>query len=145
MRIVRFLVAVGGTLSVIAAGLGLWLHHSLWGTRSAAPVSLEIAEGAPARLIIDQLHDQGLVPSRWAGRLYVRMWADGRSMHYGRYRFEEGSRPVDILEMVLEGNLEMFEVTVVEGASAKEIGALFSSIGVGSEAAWTFGVPWCGE
>jgi UPF0755 protein len=100
------------------------------------PVTLEIAAGSPARHIVEYLHENGLVPSPLAARLYIRARAEGRSMHFGRYRFGAGLRPVDVLEMVLDGNLEMFEVTVVEGDSASEIGDLFSGLGVGNHEGW---------
>jgi len=119
-----------------ATGCGLWLHHMLWGTRTPAPVALEIEAGSPARRIIEQFHEHGLVPSPLASRFYLRARADGRSMHYGRYRFDAGLRPVDVLEMALDGNLEMFEVTLVEGDSAPEIGDVFSALGVGDRDEW---------
>ncbi len=129
------LVFLAATL-VAAAVCGLWLHHNLWGSRTQAQAALEIAAGSPAHRIIDELHDHGLVPSPLAARLYLRARAAGRSMHFGRYRFDAGLRPVDVLEMVLDGNLEMFDVTVVEGDTAGEIGALFSSLGVGNDEEW---------
>jgi UPF0755 protein len=133
---VRWVLVSLATLFVSAAVCGLWLHHNLWGTRTREQVALEIAPGSPARRIVDELHDHGLVPSPLAARLYLRARADGRSMHFGRYLFEAGLRPVDVLEMVLDGNLEIFEVTVVEGDTAAEIGALFSSLGVGDDEEW---------
>ncbi len=121
---------------IAAAGSGLWLHHMLWGTRSEASVSLEIEAGSPARRIIEQFHDHGLVPSPLAARLYLRARAEGRSMHFGRYLFDAGLRPVDVLEMALDGNLEMFEVTLVEGDSAAEVGDVFSALGIGGHEVW---------
>jgi UPF0755 protein len=121
---------------MLAGASGLWLRYNLWGARSETAVSLEISEGTPARRIIVELHDRGLLPSPTAALLYLRARGDGRSMHFGRYQFDSGLRPVDVLEMVLDGNLEMFEVTVVEGDTSSEIGDLFSAIGVGSPAEW---------
>jgi len=108
----------------------------MWGVRSQHPVALEIEAGIPARDILRQLHEHDLVPSTVAARLFLRAGADGRSMHFGRYRFDAGLRPVDVLEMVLEGNVEMFEVTVLEGASMSDIGTKFSSLDVGTEEEW---------
>jgi len=132
---VLLLLMCGALMAATASGL--WLRHNLLGTRSQMPVSLEIAPGTSARQIIEELHDHDLVPSPVAALLYLRAQANGRSMHFGQYLFDAGLRPVDVLEMVLEGNLEMFEVTVVEGDSAREVGELFSSLGVGSLEEWT--------
>ena len=38
--------------------------------------------------------------------------------------------------MVLDGNLEMFEVTLLEGDSAKDVGDVFSALGVGDHEEW---------
>lgn len=132
----RWVLLLVGAALASAIGCGLWLHHMLWGTRTQAPLSLEITAGSPARFIIEQFHEHGLVPSPFAARLYLRARADGRSMHFGRYLFDAGLRPVDVLEMALEGNLEMFEVTVLEGDSASEVGAVFSGLGVGNDEEW---------
>lgn len=132
----RLVLALAAAVVLLATGCGLWLHHNLWGARSEASVALEIAEGTTARRIIERLHDQGLVASPSAALLYLRVRAEGRTMHFGRYQFARGLRTVDVLEMVLDGNLEMFEITVVEGDSATEIGDLFSAIGVGTPETW---------
>jgi len=132
----RWALLLFAAVLLLAAGCGLWLHHMLWGTRTQVPVSIEIAAGSPARRIIEQFHDHGLVPSPLAARLYFRARADGRSMHFGRYRFDAGLRPVDVLEMALDGNLEMFEVTLLEGDSASQIGDVFSALGVGDHEEW---------
>jgi UPF0755 protein len=132
----RWVLVFLATTLMATAGCGLWLHHNLWGSRTHGQVSLEIAAGSPARRIVNELHGHGLVPSPLAALLYLRARADGRSMHFGRYRFDAGLRPVDVLEMVLDGNLEMFEVTVVEGDTAAEIGDLFSTLGVGNYEEW---------
>ena len=133
MRIAGVLVVAA---LAAAAGTGAWLHHNLWGRRSTTAVALEIPAGTPARRIIEQLGDHGLIPSTLAARLYLAARAEGRSMHYGRYQFTPGLRPVEVLEMVLDGNVEMFEVTVVEGVSAEDVGRLFTALGVGSSEEW---------
>lgn len=136
MRPARLVFAIGTVILLVISAAGLWLHHVLWGVQSQQQVALEIEAGVHARRILRQLHDHDLVPSPSAARLYLRARADGRSMHFGRYQFEAGLRPVDVLERVLEGNVEMFEVTVLEGASISEIGTTFSALDVGTENDW---------
>lgn len=141
------IAAVVLTLAFAAAGL-LWLHHGLWGVRSPQLVELEIAEGMSARQILILLIDEGLLPSEAAGRLYLRAEADGRAMRFGHYVFPSGSRPVDVLEQILEGRVEMFSITVVEGSDAVSIGDQFSELGVGSAADWNAlanRIAWIGQ
>jgi UPF0755 protein len=128
---VTLVVAVVG----IATG-GVWFHRNLWGTRSARPVALEITAGSSARGILAQLHTEQLVPSVLAGRIYLRAWESGRTLHYGHYRFPAASRPVDVLETILEGAVEIFAVTVVEGSDAAAIGEQFADLGVGTVEEW---------
>jgi UPF0755 protein len=124
-------------LSVVAAAIGgLWFHRSLWGVRSQRAVELEIAAGSTAREILAQLHAEQLLPSVLAGRIYLKALASGRSLYYGHYRFPPASRPIDVLESILEGAVEMFSVTIVEGSEAEEIGQQFVDLGLGSVEDW---------
>lgn len=137
VRPLRLILLSCAVILVLITAGGLWFRHVLWGVRSEHPVSLEIAEGTSARRILVQLQSRDLVPSTVAARLYLRARADGRTMHFGRYRFSTGLRPADVLEMVLDGNVEMFEVTVLEGESVVEIGNRFTALGVGGDEDWS--------
>ncbi|MGD8439520.1 MAG: endolytic transglycosylase MltG, partial [Holophagae bacterium] len=99
-------------------------------------VALDIPEGSSGRAVLDQLHDRGLLPSVTAGRLYLRAAGDGRWLHYGHYRLPAGSRPVDVLERLLDGRIEQLTVTVVEGSTVAETADQMTAAGVGSEAEW---------
>jgi UPF0755 protein len=123
-------------LALGAAAAGVWFHHSLWGTRSGRAVSLEITAGSPAREILAKLHSEGLMPSVLAGRIYLRAADSGGVLHYGHYRFPPASRPVDVLDAIVEGAVEMFTATVVEGSEATDIGALFADLDVGTVDDW---------
>ena len=105
------------SVAVIAIG-GLWFHHSLWGVRSLRAVELEIEAGATAREILMQLRAEGLMPSVLAGRFYLRTLPSDQTLHFGHYRFPPASRPIDVLESILEGSVELTTVTIVEGSEA---------------------------
>jgi UPF0755 protein len=132
----RRAVAAALVALVVAAGTAVWLQWSLWGARSDRAKDIEIEPGSSARQILDQLHEAGLLPSPLTARLYIRARDEAPNMHYGRYRFAVGSRPIDVLEAILEGRVETFQVTVVEGSDAATIGALFAGHGVGTEEEW---------
>jgi len=121
--------------AVVTAG-GLWFHRSLWETRSSRTVELEIAAGSTAREILAQLHAESLLPSVLAGRIYLKTLAPGQSLYYGHYRFPSASRPVDVLETILEGAVKMFTVTVVEGSNVAAIGEQFAGLGLGTADEW---------
>ena len=123
------------TATAAAAG-GVWFHRSLWGSPSSDAVEMEIAEGSTARDILSQLHTAELMPSMLAGRLYLKIFARGGSLHYGHYRFPASSRPVDALAAILDGTVEMFAVTIVEGADVDEISRDFADRGLGTVDRW---------
>jgi UPF0755 protein len=127
---VAVLVLVAGALLVVWAGWALWRPHS---TRE---VEITVIEGAPAGVVLSQLHAEGLLPSRLAGRLYLRLFAGERSPRWGRYRFPAGSRPVDAIERLLEGRVETVAVTIVEGWGIDEIAGAFAMAGLGAIDEW---------
>ena len=124
------------TLVVLVALAGVWFHRALWSWRSISHVEMEVTAGLTARQILTGLRNDGLLPSELAGRLYLRAWAHGRSFHYGRYVFPPASRPVDVIETILDGRVEIFELTIIEGSEAEIIGEEFVSLGVGSTEKW---------
>ena len=105
-------VFVVSAISVLAAvgGSALWLWTRLYEHRSPDTVDLVIAEGLSGREVLSILADHDLLPSTLAGRLYLRFAAEGRSIHFGNYRFEPASRPVDVLERLLDGRVEMIDL-----------------------------------
>jgi UPF0755 protein len=119
----------------IAAG-GLWYHHSLWGVRSERTVELEIVEGSAARDILTQLRNEQLIPSVLAARIYLKTRHSGHALYYGHYSFPRSSRPIDVLESILAGAVEMFSVTIVEGSEVSEIGEQLATLGLGTRDEW---------
>ena len=87
---------------VVVAAWGLWFHRTLWGTRSSRTVEFEIEAGSTAREILARLHAAELLPSELTGRIYLKTLAPGQSLYYGHYQFPSESRPVDVLEVILE-------------------------------------------
>jgi UPF0755 protein len=133
---IRFLVAALLILLASGAAGSVWFYNSLWGWRSSAKVEVEIDEGSSARQILRLLEREGVAGSTLASRLYLRGWGRGRRLHFGRYVFDAGMRPVDVLETVLDGRVKMFSVTIVEGSDAETISELFVGLGVGSADEW---------
>ena len=133
---IRILVAALLVLLASGAAGAFWFFDTLWGRRSSAQVEIQIDEGVSARHILNLLEREGLVGSTMASRLYLRGWGRGRRLHYGRYAFEAGLRPVDVLETILDGRVEMFVVTIVEGSDFEVISEVFVNSGVGSADEW---------
>lgn len=122
-------------LASLAVGV-TWAHWALWRPLDNRVLRLEVAEGMPGRAVLSQLNDEGLLPSEPAGRLYLRLFSGGRTIHYGRYVVAAAVRPVDVLEQLLSGVVETLELTVVEGSTAEEVGDLCTAAGIGTVEEW---------
>lgn len=132
----RVLAAIVLVLLAGAAALAGWYHNALFGVRTPREVAVEIPAGAPVRQILALLHEDGLLPSPLAARLYLRLHAQGRALRFGHYLFSPGSRPADVLEKVLDGGVETFTITVPEGSDANFVGEEFARLGVGTSEEW---------
>ena len=133
----RAVLALALLLVIAGAGLaGIWVWKNLYGVRSTATVELTISQGLSGREVLDLLRRHELLPSEVAGRLYLRYAAKGRSMRFGHYRIDAGSRPADVLDRLLEGRVEMVQVTVIEGSDLEAVAAQMTGAGIGTESEW---------
>jgi UPF0755 protein len=136
MMLRRALVAVGILVLLVGSLLVVGSYWALWRPHSTRSVEITVAAGTPAGVVLSQLHQEGLLPSRVAGRLYLRLFADGRTPRWGRYRFPVGCRPADALERVLDGRVETIAVTIVEGWAIDELAAACAAAGLGTVEEW---------
>jgi len=123
-------------IATMVIGLGMWVWANLYGVSSPTAVELRIPEGMTGRDALQLLLDNGLLRSELAGRLYLRVAANGRSIRFGQYEIAAGSRPVDILDLLLEGQVEMVSVTVLEGSDVAAVAVQMAAAGIGTEAEW---------
>lgn len=136
MKMRTALVLAAAVVFVATLAALTWGWSTLYRARSATAVDLAIPEGLSGREVLELLHREGLLPSRLCGRVYLRGFADGRALRWGHYLIPAGERPVDVLERLLDGQVEMLSVTVVEGSDLVETAAQMAAAGIGSEADW---------
>lgn len=133
----RIIIALVTLVALAAASAaGWWVRANLYRPGDAGSVEIEVPPGLPGREVLALLHREGLLPSPLAGRIYLRYAAGDRSIRFGRYRFDPGSRPVDVLERLLDGRVEMISVTIVEGSDLPAVAEQMAAAGIGDEAAW---------
>ncbi len=130
---VVFLLAAFLTAGITA----LWWRHALWTPTDRPELTLEVRTGAASTTILHQLSQAGLMPSVSAGRLYLEGPARGREMQWGTYVIPARSRPVDILEMLLQGRVKPLTLTVVEGTSSSDIKGILDAAGVLDTDIWS--------
>ncbi|MCP4895554.1 MAG: endolytic transglycosylase MltG [bacterium] len=129
-RILAVLLIAGLTF------LGLVIWWGLLRPGSFQAVDVEVRPGMPAIAILGQLEEMDLLPSASIGRAYLVVRGRDRALHYGWYRIPARSRPVDVLEQILDGRVTTLKVTIVEGTSAAEVGDLFTAHGLVSAGNW---------
>jgi len=130
------LVALVVLVLVVSAVTVVWAWNALWRPLDNRETTLEVPEDATGRWVLANLHQLGLMPSELAGRLYLRFFAEDRHLLYGRYRIPARSRPAEILERILSGEVETMTVTIVEGSSAEEASEVCSAAGLGTIEEW---------
>lgn len=130
------LVALVVLVLVVSAVTVVWAWNALWRPLDNRETTLEVPADATGRWVLANLHQLGLMPSELAGRLYLRFFAEDRHLLYGRYRIPALSRPAEILERILSGEVETMTVTIVEGSSAEEASEVCSAAGLGTIEEW---------
>lgn len=130
MRRVLLVVALLGSL---AAG---WLWAMLLRPGPQREVDLEVAEGAATVAVLEQLHSADLLPSVNAARIYLALFGRGRSPRFGSYRVPPSSRPVEVLERILDGRVKTLRVTIIEGLTADAVAERCVAAGIGDPEQW---------
>jgi len=134
--LIRWTAAVLGTLVLTLCGASGWWYHVLWTPVHTPETSLEIQPGTGSKIILRQLKNLGLLPSLPAGRLYLEVLARDREMQWGTYIIPPRSRPVDVLETVLQGKVLPLVVTVIEGMDSPAIRDVLMAAGVRGVQDW---------
>jgi len=134
---IRKLLATAAVLVLIALSMTVvWAYGTLWRPTDNPEQDFVVPENATGRMVLDRLHHDGLLPSELTGRLYLRFFAKGRPLHFGRYRIPAHSRPVDTLERLLAGRVVTFVITIVEGSTAADVAEVCISAGLGTAEEW---------
>ncbi len=123
-------------LLLAAAGTAVWVHRVLLLPGPDHAVQIDVAPGASVTAVLLQLQHRGLLPSPLAGKLYVRLMAQGRSLRFGHYRIPPQTSPAEVLERLLDGRVETVEVTIIEGSDLDTVAERFMAAGIGDHAAW---------
>lgn len=135
-RFTTLLVFACIIICAVTVGAGMYVWSTLIKPTDSGACSLKIARGEPTMLVLRQLADARLVPSVFAGRLYLEIQGRGRSPHWGEYEFEANPRPIDVLEIILEGRVKTFSITILEGTNSEQIGAQLTTMGLTGADSW---------
>jgi UPF0755 protein len=126
------------SLAVVISALALFYLHIYFQT-PAAPDAQEqlvtVASGTSLRQIADGLADHGLIRHRLMLIAYVRWWAPGPHLQAGEYDLSASMSPEQIVDILRQGKVRHYALTIPEGLTVDEIATLIAAQQFGSEAA----------
>ncbi|MGB2698652.1 MAG: endolytic transglycosylase MltG [Candidatus Zixiibacteriota bacterium] len=103
-----------------------------WKSQTAS-ISIFIDEGESLNAVISKLNDKGVEFNHSFFALISKLSGVDRHLHVGKYDFQKGVTPYSILRKLAKGEVSLFEVTIPEGLSYREIaGILERKVGVDS-------------
>jgi UPF0755 protein len=125
VRLFLLLVILGPCLT---AGAG-YLFWKQWHGRGplAVDATVIIVPGSRVTTIARQLEDAGVVEDYRLFTLGVRLFADGRPMRAGEYRFGAGMSEEQVMRMILSGATVARRITVPEGFTTAQALRLVSA------------------
>lgn len=99
-------------------------------------VVVEIKRGWNSNRIMRTLREEGVLRDEYAPLAYLKIFHSGDSLKAGHYLFEGESRPVDVIEKLIEGKTILSSVTVREGLDRFQIAGIMSEAGFGNLDEW---------
>ncbi len=129
-------VGLAALVVVAVVAAGAWWWSALHRPGPPVAVDLEVPPGRTTRAVLEDLAAADLLGSPLAGRLWLAAFGDDRTPRFGRYRFPPRTTGADALRRLLAGEVETIQVTIVEGANARQIAAAFVAAGLGSRDDW---------
>ncbi len=126
--LVRFvlLILLIGAAGALAAG---WAWQRFTGPGPLERErSLVVERGAGVNAIARQLAEAGVLPDPWTFRLGARLFAEGKSLKAGEYRFEAHVSPRAVLEKLAAGEVVQRQVTVPEGLTTAQVIELLAGV-----------------
>jgi UPF0755 protein len=124
-------------LAALAGGAGAaWWHETVLPkiAEGAPAVRLVVPPGASAEAIARQLHALGLVRHPLVFRVLAQVRGKGAQLKAGEYALSGPLSLEGVLDVLARGEVARRDLTVPEGRSLEEIGALVAAQGIGLEA-----------
>lgn len=132
-RVRNIVLAVGvGLLLLLGIPVGVLTWFSVRPVTLPQPVLVEVEPGRSFTSVAQELEQLGVVVDGRALRLLARLQQADRGIHAGVYRFAGTLNPLEVLEFMRSGKVEMVHATIPEGLRVREVVARCVSAGLGS-------------
>jgi len=131
---VRNIVLAVGVALILLLGIpvGVLTWFSIRPVTLPQPVLVEVEPGRSFTSVAQELEQLGVVEDGRALRLLARLKQADRGIHVGVYRFAGTLNPLEVLEFMRSGKVEMVHVTIPEGLRVREVVARCVAAGLGS-------------
>lgn len=126
-------LAVSVAVAVVA---GLWVLRYANEARDVGDVFVEVPQGASNARVLSIVLERGLGPWRLGNEAVFRLLAGSRGFKAGVYRFTGRVSVLRVLDDFAQGRVDLVQVTLPEGLTAREMASLLSKAGVTDEAAF---------
>lgn len=133
MKTLKHIFAV---LSFLVFLYAAFVAFSFFGYRVPQTTVLLFPEGTPLRTIARELAGAKLITHPLLFEGVIRLTGKEREIRAGEYEFVKGLRALEILSMMVEGKVRLYALTIPEGLTLREIGALAVAKGIGTSEEW---------
>jgi len=129
----NIVIAVGvGLILLLGIPVGVLTWFSVRPVTLPQPVLVEVEPGRSFTSVAQELEQLGVVVDGHALRLLARLKQADRGIHAGVYRFAGTLNPLEVLEFMRSGKVEMVHATIPEGLRVREVAARCVAAGLGS-------------
>lgn len=124
-------------LFLVGGGIFFWRALSVPYKGFEEPsVLVEVERGHSVPAIMRRLQSKGVLRDEVIPTLYMRTLRRGVSLKAGLYRFEGASTPLDVIDKLARGDVEMASVTIREGLDRFQIARIMAEAGFGTSEQW---------
>ena len=130
--VAAFIVFCGLT----AVGLDLMEYARQPAGKSVVGQIVQIAHGRAMSQIANDLANAGLIHSPLKFRLLARLKGCDKSLQAGEYLLSPAMTPLEMLDALVRGKVQLHRITIPEGYNLRQIGALLDAAGLVQAAAF---------
>lgn len=122
MKSIKKLMTLGLASALILLGLFLWqLQQPISLPAGQERLEFDIPHGSSSIKIARQLEAEGIIPSQYLMRLYLRLTKKGRALKAGEYALTPELNLISLVDMLEQGKSIQYNFTIVEGWNIREL------------------------
>jgi UPF0755 protein len=121
---------------LLLGGLALKRYANTPGSHLDRQVVFSIAPGEAFNQLAARLETEGVITSPFKFKLLARIKGADKKLKSGEYRLSSAMTADQILEVLTNGKVFLYRLTIPEGFTARQIAAQIASQGLGNEEAF---------